>query len=143
MTGVESLRYRLRLAETCLEAAQHAVGGGMWWLAAQQGQMAVENAAKAVCGYFGPEPRSHDVRDRLADAVAAATLEADQRTELDELSRLAARYGREAHVRFSYGDEASRRPPSEVVSEDEGRAALEAARRAVEIVRRFSERVGA
>lgn len=137
MTADKDLEYRRGIAETSLREAEAALQRETWWLAGQQGQMAVENAAKAVCAHFGPVPRTHDVEGPLSAVLEHAELTSQQSFAIEGLTVLVKQYGREAHIRFSYGDEENLKPPAELITRVEAERAVEAARRALELAREF------
>jgi len=134
MTARDGLQYRLGIADSSLEVAQQALAAGIWWLAGQQSQMCVENAAKAACAHFSAVPRTHDAGRLLLALLETSQPSPEQAPVLAELAQLAARYGHEAHARFSYGDEEELKGPAELISEDEAREAVADAARAVELV---------
>ena len=134
MTAEADVQHRLMIARDCLKAARNALGQDLWWLAAQQAQMCVENAAKAACAESGPPPRSHEMVKVLEALGRSGSLPPDAAASLVELASLAGAYGHEAHIRFSYGSEEEHKAPSEMVGPEEAQTAVADATRALELV---------
>ncbi|NLG85006.1 MAG: HEPN domain-containing protein [Firmicutes bacterium] len=69
MTGGQDAAYRLRMAEGFLEEARQDVELGRWRSAGDNGQPAVENAAKAALALVGPVGRTHNPAVLLRQAL--------------------------------------------------------------------------
>ena len=139
MTCEREARHRLGIACRLLGEAEQDADLGRWRSCAANAQQAVEHAAKAVLACYGPVPRTHDVHvnlRKLAQTEAGASGEGER---IERLSAVAAAYGREQHMRVTYGDEDDLVSPYDLIDEAEGRQSAADAREACELAQQIVE----
>lgn len=140
MNSEREARHRLGIARQLLGEAQQDADMARWRSCAANSQQAVEHAAKSVLVCYGPVPRTHDVHAnlrRLMRTITAATPMVIERVE--QLSEIAKAYGREQHMRVTYGDEDALVSPYELIDEAEARQSVADAREACELARQIIE----
>ena len=131
MNSLDDPAYRLQLARGYLAKAENDARDGQWDDCLANAQEAVENAGKAVLSHFRPIPKTHDVIHLLNDLLGQASVPETVRQKVGEALDVFHDMGLETHIRATYGNEATRTPPWELIQEPEATAGLEKARRAV------------
>jgi HEPN domain-containing protein len=121
--------FRLELAEGFLKEAEQDLGLARWRSCADNAQMSVENAAKAVIAMHGPVPKVHQVKPALARLSQDPGLKELTR-EIAALEDISEKLGFEAHIRSDYGDESQYRTPWELFDRSTAEEALTLARKA-------------
>jgi HEPN domain-containing protein len=129
----ENANFRLRLAQGFLNEGLEDLALKRWRSAVDNGQLAVENAVKAVLGLVGPVGKTHHpalpLRQALNDELYPARFE----TQLRRLIELSEKLGFEVHVQTDYGDELEGQTPWDIFDKDDAQSAVEIANEAVEL----------
>ncbi|MGD8238665.1 MAG: HEPN domain-containing protein [Armatimonadota bacterium] len=137
MTCEREARHRLDIACRLMGEAEQDAELGRWRSSAANGQQALEHASKAVLACYGPVPRTHYVHVNLQNIVRTSTAGPDNAERIQRLSAIATGYGREQHMRVTYGDEDELVSPYDLIDEAEGRQSAADAREACELAHRI------
>ncbi|GIV84818.1 MAG: hypothetical protein KatS3mg052_1825 [Candidatus Roseilinea sp.] len=129
--------YRLRLAEGFLEEARQDVDLKRWRSALDNGQLAVEHAAKAVLALLGPVGRTHNPAVHLRAALEQGRFPPSQSPAVRALTEKAELLGPDVHIQTDYGDEVGGRTPWELFDEEDARQALQIAEEALALARQI------
>jgi HEPN domain-containing protein len=137
MRSEQEVAYRLKLAQGFLTECRQDVALKRWRSAVDNGQLAIEHAAKAVLATIGPVGRTHNpailLQQALQDNRFANTLHGQVR-RLAELARL---MGLDVHIRTDYGIEAEMRTPWDLFKEMDATQALKMAEEAVSLAQQI------
>jgi len=145
MRSEEEARYRLSLARGRLRRALEAHERGDYLGCVSEGQLSVENAAKAVIAVFSVPSWSHDPSAELREVLTqnreniVRKLGAEFASDLEELASVSEELAPE-HGRATYGDSERRIPPWEMFSREDAGGALDRVRRALEVAEKFVEK---
>lgn len=131
--------YRLKLAEQFCAEAERAFGQGEWRSCVRSCRDGVENAAKAVIAYFEPVEKSHNPDRQLSRLLEQKLIDRSLEKGIRELVGLSAEMGMKKHILIQYGDEETFRDPWQFFDRASATAAIESARKSVEIGRRVYE----
>ena len=127
---LSEVRYRVRLAERYLADAEDAYRRGDFRGAVAASQLAAENAAKAVVAVYRIPSWTHDLSHELREV--AEQMPPSARALAEELASIAELLAPE-HDRATYGEPARGLTPWEIYGKGDAEAALQRARRAVEL----------
>jgi len=131
VNSLDDPAYRLELARGYLAKAEKDARDGQWDDCLANTQEAVENAGKAILSHFRPIPKTHDVITSLKDLLEQASVPETIQQKVSGALDVFRDMGLETHIRATYGNEATRTPPWELIQEPEATAGLDKARRAV------------
>ena len=125
-----SYAYRLRLAEEHLEEARRALNAGAIVAAVHEAQLSIENSAKAVIAVFIPPSWTHNPAPELRSLVAEGRIPSglqDYVLELAEIAEEAAPH----HALSSYGDVRQMATPHDIYDEEDAKALIDLAEKAL------------
>ncbi len=129
MTSREEAEYRLNLARGYLAEAEEDVGLKRWRSCADNAQLAIENAAKAIIACFEPVSHTHDPGPYLQTIVALEEVPEDLAGQIEGIISVVTSFGSQEHILFSYGDEEAFRDPWSIVTEGKAVEVIDGARR--------------
>ncbi len=133
MNAVDDVQYRLVLATEFLDTAERDFSRGEWPSCVAHSQLAVENGAKSVIACFEPVPQTHQPQNVLTQILTTnPDISANIAAAIRSLIESCGRLGMREHILASYGDERTRRTPSQIFGEPEANVALQEARNAIQ-----------
>jgi HEPN domain-containing protein len=127
------VEYRLRVARGFLDESRQDIAANHWRSTVDNGQLAVENAAKAVLALVAPVGRTHNPAPLLRQALADGRFPTAYQGAVQRLAECAEILGFDIHVQTDYGDEFQGRTPWELFDEQEANEALAIAEEAVNL----------
>lgn len=130
---MEEASFRIRLAEGFLNEARQDHGLSRWRSCVDNGQLAVENAAKSVLALLGPVGRTHQPAPLIREALAEGAFDDEHREAVALIVEYAELLGPDIHTRSDYGDEASGLTPWELFGDADAGQALTWAEHAVSL----------
>ncbi len=136
---LDEVNYRYRLAINYLREADEAFNRGDWRGTVANAQLAAENAAKAIIAVYRIPSWSHDPSGELETIIN--DLPRDSTELVRELAVITRRLAPE-HGRSTYGEPERGLTPWEIYSKGDAEAALNMARRAVDIMKAVLKRLG-
>jgi HEPN domain-containing protein len=140
MNSQDQAHYRLRLAEGFFDEAREDMHSQRWRSCVSKGQLAAENAAKAVLGLLGPIGRTHNPSVFLSEALQRGRFPEILRAQVERLAECARVLGPAVHVKSDYGDEETLQTPWELFDEGRAKEAVGLAEEAVSLARQILER---
>lgn len=135
MPSIEDARYRIQLAEGFSSEARQDLELQRWRSCVDNGQLAVENAAKVVLALLAPVGKTHAPADLLRRALQREQFAPGLRSSVERLANLAEQLGWQVHVATDYGDEEARRIPWELFDESSAQRAFAIAEETVALAR--------
>jgi len=132
LNPLSEVEYRAKLADRYLADAEGAFERGDLRGTVASSQLAAENAAKAVVAVYRVPSWSHDPSHELREV--AAQMPASLKPLAEELASIAELLAPE-HGRATYGEPARGLTPWELYTREGAEAALQRARRAVELAK--------
>lgn len=131
MRGKQEVAYRLKVAQGFLTECHQDVTLKRWRSAVDNGQLAIEHAAKAVLAMIGPVGRTHQPAVPLQQALQDGKFTQTSHEQVQRLAELARLMGRDVHVQTDYGNEAELRTPWDLFDQADAQQALAMAEEAV------------
>jgi HEPN domain-containing protein len=132
LNPLSEVEYRAKLADRYLADAEGAFERGDLRGTVASSRLAAENAAKAVVAVYRVPSWSHDPSHELREV--AAQMPASLKPLAEELASIAELLAPE-HGRATYGEPARGLTPWELYTREDAEAALQRARRAVELAK--------
>lgn len=123
--------FRMRVAAGFLNEAEQDLRLERWRSCVDNGQLAAENAAKAVMAIAGPVGRTHNPAPMLRRLLDGATFSDDERAFVHRVVEAAELLGPDVHARSDYGDEASGKTPWQLFDASDAKTVMALARDAV------------
>lgn len=141
MRSEQEVDYRLKLAEGFLGESRQDVVLKRWRSAVDNGQLAIEHAAKAVLATIGPVGKTHNPAILLQQALQEDRFADTLQGQVRRLAELARLMGTDVHIRTDYGIEAEMRTPWDLFKETDAKEALKLAEEAVSLARGIESRL--
>lgn len=141
MKPLQSVQYRLKLAEGFLQEAQQDLNINRWRSCVDNAQLTVENALKALIALWAPVPRTHRPGATLAEMLNQKQVPEHFQIQINALIAKAGELDPAIHVQTDYGDEMSGLTPWELFDEEDAREAYAIAREVFSLAQRIVEEV--
>jgi HEPN domain-containing protein len=141
MKPLQSVQYRLKLAEGFLQEAQQDLNINRWRSCVDNAQLTVENALKALIALWAPVPRTHRPGANLAEMLNQRQIPEHFKIEIGALIAKAGELDPAIHIQTDYGDEMSGLTPWDLFDEEDAREAYAIAREVFSLARRIVEEV--
>ncbi len=135
MREFDDVTYRLALAEGFLIEAEQDMELERWRSCVDNGQLAVENAGKAVLMLFGAAPKTHDPAHQVASILRTQALPDEIQEAMRRMLPDLLALGPAEHFLTDYGDEATHTLPWDLFTRESAEDALAAARRSIQLAR--------
>lgn len=135
MAGGSESEFRLRLAEGFLAEATQDFELQRWRSCVDNGQLAVENAAKAVLALLGPVGRTHSPAPLIREALQGGAFPESAHAAIEAIVECAELLGPDIHIRSDYGDEAGGLTPWDLFDNVDAKQALTWADETVSLAR--------
>ncbi len=129
----QDIEYRLELAKGFLSEAEQDETLQRWRACVSSSILVIENAGLAVLMLFGVSPFTHKPGGHLSQLISEGTVSSGVAAQIEQLLPELEKYDSHEKMLAKYGDESTFRLPWEIYGAEEGKAALDAARKCMRI----------
>ncbi|MEI6638290.1 MAG: hypothetical protein FDX02_01820 [Chlorobium sp.] len=125
--------YRLELAQGYLKEAEQDYALERWRACVSGSILVVEHTGLAVLMLFGVSSLTHKPGRHLSQLISEGTVTNDAAALIEQLLPELETYDSQEKMLVKYGDESTYRLPWELFGAEEGRLAIEAARKCMRV----------
>ncbi len=133
MGSQKDVEYRFELARGFLNEAELDYSLKRWRACVSGSILVIENTGLSVLMLFGVSPLTHKPGRHLSQLISEGTVTKEIADLIQEILPELERYDSSEKMLAKYGDESSYKLPWELFNEDEGRTAIESARKCMRV----------